>query len=255
MNNSLWHLLLFKTLANLRTEVSRYYLNYAWWVIEPVLMMSVFYVVFGLFLNRGTQHYIAFLLVGLTCWNWFGRSVQNGASSIYQGRILMLQVDIPKVFFPLEVFLRDSFKQMFVLLLLLTFLLFYPTPVGLTWLALPALILTQAVFLVGFICLVAAIVPFIPDLKFVIGTAVQLMFFGSGVFYRIEDVVLPEHRYILYLNPVAGLIKNYREVLLYNHWPDWAYLGKVLVVSLFLCAFSFFIIKRFERVYPKVCNQ
>ena len=255
MQHSFINLLLFKTQANLRTEVSKYYLNYLWWIIEPVLMMTVFYVVFGIFLNRGTDHYVAFLLVGLTVWNWFARSVQHSCLSIFHGRGLMMQVNLPKSFFPLEVFLRDAFKHLFVSALLLFFLFAYSTPVSIAWLAFPVLLVIQAVLILGVGALCAAVVPFLPDVTFIVSTGIQLLFFGSGIFFKIEDVVLPQHQFIMYLNPMAGLIKAYRDILIHAQWPDWAYLGWVFFFSCCLLVFAFGLIRKFDHIYPRVCNQ
>lgn len=248
-------LLVFKTGANLRTEVSRYYLNYLWWVFNPLSSMLVFYVVFGIMLDRGTEHFVAFLLCGITSWQWFSNTVNNASNSIYAGRGLMLLVNIPKIFFPLEVLFRDSFKHLFVLALLLTFLTIYPTPTGMTWIALPALLAIQFIINAAFAMLCAALVPFVPDLKFVIQTVIHLAFFGSGIFFSIEDVVLPEHRFIIYLNPMAGLIKSYREILIYANWPDWTYLLWVTVGGVLLLTLSASLIFKFDHTYPRICQQ
>ncbi|WP_319468745.1 ABC transporter permease [uncultured Pseudodesulfovibrio sp.] len=249
------NLLLFKSAANLRTEVSRYYLNYLWWIIEPILSMAVFYLVFGIFLNRGTEHYVAFLLVGLAGWNWFARSVQNISTSIYQARDLMQYIKIPKSFFPLEIFLQDAFKNAFVVALLLLFLIVYPTPVSITWLALPVIMAVQALLILATGMLCAALIPFVQDLKFIVSTAIHLLFFGSGVFYRIEDVVLPKHQFLLQLNPVVGLLRAYRESLIYATWPDWIYLTKVTLASGLLLCCAVWLLRRFDRVYPRICQQ
>lgn len=255
MQNNFINLLLFKAQANLRTEVSRYYLNYLWWIIEPILMMATFYIVFGIFLNRGTKDYVAFLLVGLTSWNWFSRSIQHSCMSIFQGRGLMMQVNLHKCFFPLEVFLQDLFKHLFVSFLLFLFLLVYPTPVSVCWFAFPLILVIQAVLTLGLGFLCAAIVPFLPDLTFVVSTGIQLLFFGSGIFFQIDKVVLPQQRAILYLNPMAGLIKAYRDILIYARWPEWSYLGWVFLFSCCLLGLAFWLINKFDHVYPKVCNK
>jgi len=248
-------LLIYKTGVNLRTEVSQYYLNYLWWVIEPILSMGMFYIVFGIFLNRGTDHFVAFLLCGLTFWNWFSNTVYNASASIMQGQGLMQQVNIQKVFFPLEVILQDCFKLMFALSLLLVFLLFYPTPVSITWFALPLLMFIQLCLVAGMAILCAAVVPFLPDLKFIIGTALHLMFFGSGIFYSVENVVLPEHQFIMYINPICGLLKAYRQILIYDSWPDWFYLAKVFLFALILLVFALWLVFRFNHIYPRICQQ
>jgi lipopolysaccharide transport system permease protein len=248
-------LLIFRTGANLRAEASQYYLTYLWWVLEPILMMGVFYVVFGVFLQRGTPDFVGFLLCGLTFWNWFNRSVNNASSSIMGGQSIMLQVNIPKIFFPLEVLLSDAFKQLFVTTLLLAFLLLYPTPVTITWLALPVLMFIQLIIIAGTAILCAALVPFVPDLRFIIATGLQLLFFGSGIFFSVESVVLPQHQFIMYLNPLAGLLANYRGILMYSKWPDWIYLGEVLIGASVFLLFSLWVVSKLDHVYPRVCQQ
>jgi lipopolysaccharide transport system permease protein len=246
--------LIFKTSANLKSEVSRYYLNYFWWVFEPILMLGLFYVIFGIFLNRKTEHFVAFLLIGLTSWNWFSRTVGNASASICANRGLMMQLDINKSFFPTEVFLQDAFKHFFVVVLLLVFLVFYPTPVSVTWLAFPVIFLIQGILVLGVSMLVASIVPFFPDLRFIVQTGLTVMFFASGIFYSIDNVVLPEHRHIIFLNPMAGIIKSNRDILIYDQWPNWTYLFKVFVFSLIVLYLGLFIIKRFNKKYPRLCQ-
>ncbi|BCS87977.1 ABC transporter permease [Pseudodesulfovibrio sediminis] len=248
-------LLLFRTFAGLRNEVSHYYLNYLWWVFSPLSTMLVFYLVFGVFLNQGTENYVGFLICGISSWQWFANTVNNSASSINNGRGLMLQVNIPKIFFPVEVLLMDSFKHAFVVCLLLIFLLIYPTPVSITWIALPLLLVIQFITNAAFALLVAMVVPFVPDLRFVVQTVIQLAFFGSGVFYSIDEVVLPKHRAIIYANPMAGLIKNYRDILLDAQWPDWNYLLWVFLGSSCLLACCILLITRLNHVYPRICQQ
>lgn len=250
-----WELLLVKSIANLRTEISRYYLNYLWWVIDPVMTMVVFYFVFGVFLNRGTEHFAAFLIIGTVFWQWFANGVSQSANGILSNKGLILQVDIPKAFFPLEIVLRGTFKHLFALLVLLLFLVFYPTPVSITWVALPVLMAIQFLFIVacGIIC--AAIVPFVPDLSFVVKTLIQLGMFASGIFYNIDSVVLPEHRFLIYSNPMAGLLKNYREILMYGRWPNWEYIGYIFVACLLLLLSAVLLIRRLDYIYPRICQQ
>ena len=250
-----YDLLIFKTGADLRVEVSRYYLNYIWWILEPVFTMATFYYVFLVLLNQGTDNFVAFLLIGITFWNWFGFSVINAAGSLLGGTSLMLQVNIPKVFFPLGTILQDLFKQLFVIVLLLVFLLLGPTPVSVTWLALPVLMIIQAVLVAASAILAALVVPFVPDLRLLIGTLLNLGFFASGIFFKIEDVILPQHRALMYLNPMAGLIKNYRQVLMYASWPDWPYLLQVFVASALLLCLALFLLNRFDQIYPRICQE
>ena len=249
------HLLLFKAVANAKTEVSRYYLNYLWWVIEPLLLLLVFYVIFGIFMKSGTQNYVAFLIVGLTFWNWFSRTINNSASSILNAKAMMLHIKLPKIFFPLEVVFTDLFKQVFVLALLIFFLTLYETGASETWLLLPIVISVQIVLTIAIAIIVSAIIPFLPDLKFAVNTGLTLLFFSSGIFFDIDTAVPEEYRKYLYLNPVAGLLKSYRQVLIAHSQPDWYYLAAVAGVSVILLLFGSWLINRFDWYYPTLAQR
>ena len=248
-------LLLFKTWASLRAEISHYYFNFLWWFFEPILSMGVFYVVFGIFLHRGEPNFVAFLLVGLSSWNWFSQSVSNASESILGGRNLMMQIYLPKVFFPLQAVLRNTFKHLCVVTLLLAFLFFYGAPFGAALAALPLLLAVQFLLITGVSSLAAAMVPFVPDLRFVVKTGLHMLFYATGIFYNIDAVVLEKHRVYIYLNPMAGLIKNYRTVLIDGAWPDWSYMGNVTLAALGLCLVAYLFLHRFDYVYPRVCQQ
>jgi len=245
-------LLVEKVKMNLRSEVRKSYLSYAWWVLEPALMVSVFYIVFGILLRRGGPDFLSFLLCGYIPFQWFARSVQNGMVSISNSRGLINQIQIPKVFFPLVTILHDMFKALiiFVLLLLVLFLLGHqPTS---SWLFIVPVIATQLLFVAVCGVFVAMILPFAEDLKFLISTGVTMAMFGSGIFYDYTKTILPEHQGYFLLNPMANLIGNYRQVLLEGSAPDWLALA---LISIFCCvALSLLLVMlwRLDGVYPRL---
>lgn len=246
-------LIRFKTYADLKSEAQRTLLGFLWWIIEPVMFMTVFYIVFGLLLRRGTEDFVPFLLVGLVVWQWTRSSVSHCGMSILGGRPLMQQVHLPKAIFPIIVLLTDTIKFAFAfsLLLLLLWVLGYPPSA--TYLALPALLLTQFALIAALGLLNAAVVPFLPDLRFVVDNLFQAAFFLSGIFYR-ADVIPPQYRTYYYLNPMANLIEDYRNVLMYQRWPDWQALALIVLLALFGAAAAALLIRRYEYVYPRITN-
>ena len=245
--------LFFKARSEMKAEVSTYYLNYLWWILEPMLFMAVLYVIFGVLFRNDIEYYPAFLLSGLVSWNWFSRTVSNAAGSVIGGCGLMSQINIPKVFFPLEVFLRDAMKQLIVLALLLIFLFFYPSPLSETWFLLPLILIIQALLILGCAILCAAVVPHVPDLKPLIATALMMMFFGSGIFFDIKKIEFATYQEIMYYNPMAVRIDSYRDVLVYGRIPDWGNLAYASAVSLLLLGASLVIIWRLDKTYVRTC--
>ncbi|ALG69510.2 ABC transporter permease [Beggiatoa leptomitoformis] len=246
-------LILYKTYADLKAESERTYLGFLWWIFEPILYMSVFYLFFGILLGHGTDDYVPFLLVGLTMWQWFKSCVTHGSETILNGRHLMQQVYLPKVLFPIILILTDTVKFLFILAILLGFLWFSGYHLGFTYIALLPLIFIQLLFITGVTFVIAAIIPFIPDLRFVIENFLLAVFFLSGIVVKPE--VIPEaYRGLYYLNPLVSLIENYRNVLLYDKMPSIPSLFALTGIALAMTWLGYSLITRFEYRYPKVMS-
>ncbi len=250
-----FQLLLVKVALNLRSEASRSYLNYLWWILEPALFVAVFYIVFGILLERGGPGFVEFLVCGKIPFLWFSRSVTNSSGSILAGRPLIGQVCIPKVFFPLVAILQDVVKQVFVFALLLFFLIVYGTQVHMTWLYLPFIALTQFLFVTAGGLLAAAVVPILPDFRYIISTGLVLLMFGSGIFYSYTELVQVEYQAAFLMNPMAALIKNYRQVLLDGQLPDF---GRLLIIAIMcsvvvagICCF----LRRYDDYYARLAVE
>jgi len=254
ITSSLYHYRQFvfvKVVANLRSEAVRNYLSYLWWFLEPLLHMVTYYLVFGLLLRRGTEDFVVFLLTGLIPYLWFSKTISHGMLSIVQGRGLMMQVHLPKIIFPTIVILHDAVKQSFIFTILLAFIVVYGINPSASWLAFPLIVLSEFLLITACCYLVAAIIPFLPDFKFMVTAGLQLLLFCSGIFYNIE-MIAPDYKRIFYLNPMANLLHNYREVLMYHNWPDWASLAVISGCSIFVICCMWIIIRRLDHIYPRV---
>lgn len=242
----------FKAYADLKVEASRYYLSFLWWLLHPILSMTVYYIVFDVVLQRGTEDYVPFLSIGIIIWHWFSNTITHSMGSILGSGNLMAQIDIPKIVFPCIVMVLDTIKFLFVFFVLLVFLGVYGFTPSLTFLALPLILLVQFLVIMVGAYIVAAIVPFLPDLRFLIEVLLRLTFFLSGVFFPGNMVPAPYQTYF-YLNPMANLIENYRNILMYHAWPDWVTLG-IIGIGAFIsvCAVRY-VIMRYDRLYPRIC--
>jgi lipopolysaccharide transport system permease protein len=244
-------LILYKTYADLRAETERTYLGFLWWIFEPILYMGVFFVLFGLLLSRGTEDFVPFLLVGLTIWQWFKSCLTHGSETILGAHQLMQQVYLPKVIFPIILILTDTVKFAFIFVLLLIFLWFYGYGIGWPYLALPIVLIVQLLFIAALTFLLAAIVPFLPDLRFVVENLLMAVFFMSGIFMSAE--IVPEaYRGYYYLNPMVNLIENYRNILMYHAWPDWSTLFIIGSLSIIGIGLAIRFIAHFDYLYPKI---
>lgn len=244
-------LILYKARADLKVEAARGYVGMLWWVLEPVLYMGAFYVIFAVALQRGGENFVPWLLVGLVVWKWFDTTVRMSLNVISAGRGLMSQVYLPKVFFPAVVILKNSVKFLVTLVLLLLFLLVYGMPLTWLWLMVPVLLLVQLLLVCGVAITVAALTPLYPDLKLLMNNVLMLMFFLSGVFFDTSNLQgwLGQ---LLDLNPMVHVIHAWRDVLLFGQWPDIKALFLVLLFSVVMCGLGMYLLRRYDRLYPRL---
>ncbi len=244
-------LILFSTYAELRAERARSYLGFLWWVIEPAMNMAIYYLVFAVVLKTSQADYVPFLLVGLTLWQWYKSCVSHGGYAIWQQLPLIRQVKLPARVFPSVQILADTVKFFFILALLLIILWTAGYAPDRTYLALPVVLAIEFIFATASAYLVAAVMPFVPDLRFVIEQVLQLVMFLSGVVFPLGSVP-PRLQSWFALNPIVELVSAGRDILMYHRWPDWIGLGRVAAISLLLYAFGLFLIARLTPRYVKL---
>lgn len=250
-----WHLVAVKIRMNLKSEAAQSQLNYLWWVLEPALFIAMYYVIFGIFLNSRTDDFVAFLIVGKIPFLWFSRTVNNASNALVAGGGLMNQINIPKIFFPAVVIGQDLVKTVFVFLLMLAILVGMGYEPTLNWFAIIPIALMQLLFVSSLAVLFSALVPFLPDMKFIVGTFVTLMMFASGIFYDPMQFLKPEHKELFFLNPLASAISMYRKVLMENTLPDWAYLGAMAGACLVALFAAILLLRLFDSRYPRLVLQ
>jgi lipopolysaccharide transport system permease protein len=253
MRQHLIELILYSTYAELRAEAARSYLGLIWWVLEPAMMMGAFWLVFDVILKTGGPDYIPFLLIGMTLWQWMKSCITHGGYAIWSSLPMVRQVRLPPLVFPLIAMLSDTVKFfiIFALLLVILWLLGYP-PNSAYW-ALPLLFVAIFLAAAGAGFIVSALVPLVPDLRFVIEQVLIVVMFLSGVIFPLDKV--PEHlRWLMALNPVAVVMDDARGILMHGQLPNWIGLAKVFAIALAMCALGTFTVRRLAPRFPKLAN-
>ena len=239
-------LIFVKAWAEVKSEVSRAYIGFIWWFLEPLLYMGAFYLLFGIGLRQGGDNFLYFLLCGLVPWKWFSSTLNSGSRSIVANAGLINQVYLPKYIFPLIVVVINTFKFTLVFPVLLLLLVASGFEPSLSWWALVAILISQLLLVTSSTCLLSCMVPYLPDLRYVIDNGMLLLMFLSGVFFSIDSMA-PEVRSILLLNPIAILLDCYRVVLIEGETPNFFDLAYVIFISFLIGISALFVIGRIDR--------
>ena len=83
----------------------------------------------------------------------------------------------------------------------------------------------------------------------------MILMWGSGIFYSYTDVLIERHQALFLANPMARLIKNYRQVLLDGAWPDWGAVALIAILSLAVIAGMIAVYRKFDTTYARLALQ
>lgn len=208
--------LLTLTDANLRTSVASTRLGWFWWVINPLVMMGIYYFFVGVILGRGGENYHLFVLTGLIAWQCFSASL-NGATKVIVGNTqLIKQVALP---IPMLLLIPVLVQLIFAAIGFGVVLLWNFKAIGLhTFLVLPLMLLTAMVSY-GLGLFISILHVYLGDTDQILNYVLRMGFFLTPILYPAEFVVQNERvpelvRAVYQLNPMAIIVPAFRSVLL-----------------------------------------
>ena len=102
--------------SELKSEVSDSYLNWLWWVIEPLCYMLIYTFIFTIVFKSTEKYFPVFVFIGLDCWEFFNRMVTGSIKLISNNRDLVSKVYVPKYI----LLLSKSYTYLFKLFISLT---------------------------------------------------------------------------------------------------------------------------------------
>ena len=224
-------------------------LGVAWSLLNPLVLLGVYLVVFGVLIKNGDiPHYPIYLLAGLACWIFFSVSLQAASRSMIDSAELIKKVRFPRQLVALSMVATQAvtFALMVAILVVLS-LVFVPEARSTVWAAIP-LAVVFAAFVGGLALLVACLNVLFRDVEHILTAALLPWFFLTPILWSVST--LPDkaksHHALLdalrWVNPVAPPIFAVRDALWSGGLPrlaDVLYLLVAAAVALLLGALVF----------------
>lgn len=252
---ALWayrELLYFLMWRELKVRYKQTALGFAWAIIQPLFMMIVFTLFFGILAKVPSNGipYPLFTYTALLPWTLFSEGITRSSMSLVQDANLVQKVYFPRLIMPLSSILSPVVDFGIALLILIGMMFYYgyaPT-VNVLWL--PVFMLLAMVTALGVGLWLSAINVKYRDVRYVIPFLTQLWLFASPVVYSAS--LVPERFRALYgLNPMAGVIEGFRWVLLGTEPPSAMIAVSVAVVLIVLVSGAFYF-RRSEKTFADV---
>jgi ABC-2 type transport system permease protein/lipopolysaccharide transport system permease protein len=214
-----WPVVQNMVVQELRVRYQRSILGFLWTLLNPLLMLATFCLVFA-HLFKQVGNYPLFLLAGMVPWNFLAASLSDSASCIIANEGLIRKIYVPKLVFPLVRVLISLVT--FVFSLGAIFLLLWPLGArpAVPMLFLPVAMGLFAVFTLGLSLIVATANTFYRDCGHLVAVFLQAWYFVTPILYPADGKALPENvRWLLGLNPAYYFIELFHDVVSAGQWP------------------------------------
>jgi lipopolysaccharide transport system permease protein len=240
-------LLAFLVWRDIAVRYKQTVLGPAWAILQPLIMMTIFTVIFGRFAQIPSDGlpYPVFVFAGLIPWTLFSQGMPASALSLANQQQLLTKVYFPRLFVPVaaaSVFAVDLLISLGIYAIVMLYYGVAPSW-GIVWV--PALILLTLVATLGIGVTLAALTVFYRDFKHIVPFLTMIMMYITPVIYPAR-MIGPRWQTILSLNPMFGIVGAYRSAILGVGW-DFASLAISTASALGLFTFSLFYFRKTER--------
>lgn len=237
--------------AQLKSEVANSYLNWIWWILDPLCFMLIYTFMFGYVFHASELYFPVFIFIGLSMWDFFNRNITNSIKIVKNNKSIVSKVYFPKYILILTKIWVNGFKMMISFGIVALMMCFFKVPLSVNILFFVPILLILGIFSFGCACYLLHFGVYVEDLSNVMTIVLRFLFYLTGIFYNIEKRI-PEFGSLLNeLNPVAFLITSMRKSLIYGECPNLRWMLCWMLVSLLLAVAGIRKIYKEENSYVK----
>lgn len=206
------------SLTDLKIRYRNSVLGFLWTFLEPLLILTVLYLVFTNVFNNKIENFPLYILLGLILWNMFQKGTTAGLDSMVSRSGILTQIYFPREIPAISATLTSLYMVFFELLVFGVFMGVFQFMPTYTILLLPLIILLEFVVVLGFSLPLSVLNTKFRDFQFIWKVVVQAGFFLTPIFYEFE--ILPqEMQDILYFSPLVQILNMAQDVTLYDKIP------------------------------------
>lgn len=235
------------TKRDIRVQYAQTRLGILWGFIQAFTAAFILNFFFGILLKvpTGNIPYIVFAFPGMIAWYYFSWIISYSGTSLLQSQHIIKKIYFPKLILPFYKTLAGLFEFAIWFLVFLLIALYYGFPLSARLLLLPFPVLLNMITGLSVAVWLAAITVRYRDALLIIPFVIGFGIFVTPVFF-VTTMIPLDYQYLIYLNPMAGVIALYRWCLLGSSFSVYYLLGIIPTLLLFVSGLFYF--RRVESV-------
>jgi len=222
----------------------------SWALLQPFFTMIVFTLIFGRLAKMPSEGipYPIFSYSGLLIWTYFSNALTQSSNSLVANANLLSKVYMPRIFIPTAPCLAGIVDYGIATIILALMMVYYEVVPNIAILLLPVIVLMTCLLAAGMGYWLSSICVKYRDVKYILPFFVQLMMFVSPVIYP-ADIVGKNMQWLLYLNPLTGIINAHRACILGHASMDFVGLEISAVLTIVIFVSGILYLKHTEKFF------
>ena len=222
------------------------FLGLFWFILNPLLSILVYYLVFAVILKIGKDDYLNYLISGVLIWNFISSSIFMLTNSFINYASFIKKLPINRILIPLSLIIANAIP--YVILNLFAKILLLPSLKGLVFLLGAFIVIGIQVFFIG--KLLGIFNSFVKDINYLVSFILNLLFYLSPVVYYI-NLVPKNLSWIFFLNPLGMDVIIWHSIFL-EEKVAFNYILCFIIHTAVIAFVSIYFYKKLEKYLPEV---
>lgn len=246
-------LLYFLTWRDVKVRYKQTLLGAAWAILQPLLTMLIFTLLFGRLAGIKSEGipYPIFAFGGLLIWIFFSNSVTNSGNSLVGNANLITKIYFPRMIIPAAAVGAGLVDLMLAFVIQILLMVYYGVRVTWAVMMIPPLVLLATLLALGVGMWLSALNVKYRDIRYAIPFLIQLWMFASPIIYPLS-MVPAKWRWLFMLNPLTGIIQNFRIALFGTQPFEWGSLGISALITFVVLVYSAYSFRSMERRFADI---
>ena len=198
------------------------YLGAVWAMVQPVVTVAMYYVVFDVIMGTGNamvpdKPYVLFLTAGLVPWFYFNEPLNNGTNALLEYNYLVKKVVFKISVLPIIKIIAATFIHVFFVLVMLVIAAIYGYYPTIYMIQLVYYSLCLFIFVLGLCYSTCAIMVFFKDIGQIISILLQIGMWATPILWDV-NTLSPTVQMIVKINPLVYIVNGYRDAIFEKQW-------------------------------------
>lgn len=234
---------------DLKVRYRRSALGLLWTMLQPLLTMVVFFVVFSSIFRFDVENYAVYAQAGILFWTFVSQSVTSSMNSLTRNAALLKKVPVPREIFPVAAVISGVINLLFAMVPLLGILVITGHPIRSAVLFVPVAIVICAVFTLGAGLLLAPFAVLFQDTVEMVNIGLLMLMYLTPVFYPMS-IVPDRFLWIIRYNPIRSILEVFRDPIYFGRIPHPTHLGVGILVALVSIGVGMFVFRKTSDRIP-----